>query len=100
MSYYQDERFGFSNNRNKYDVDNKELCCLKKVEETFCCFPSYYDEEETKDERKEDKCLEGTFKICPKQYHTDKKDYDEGCKNRNNNQCHRHFNPCCWSRHW
>ncbi len=105
MHYYQDERFGYSNSQTKNDYNNKS-CCFKKVEETFCCFPSYYNEEDTKDERKEDKCWEGTFKICPKQEHDYKKDYDneKDCdkrhNNRNNNQCHRCFNPCCWLRRW
>lgn len=79
------------NYNNGYD-QSKRSCCLKRVEETYICFPSYYNEE-NKDNKKE-KCFEGTFKICPKYYNDendckdkeDKKD-DHKCGCRCHNRC-------------
>jgi len=71
MNYYADSRNGYSiNSRDNYsnnlyyDYDNDDQnnyrkhqgrsCCMRKVEESFCCFPSYYNEERNED-RKEEK---------------------------------------------
>lgn len=112
MNYYQDNRNDFSrdydnysrnndysrdfdnknsfDSKNDFDHNSKHSCCVRKVEETFCCFPSYYNEEKKEDkkqDKKEEKkeckhCWEGTFKICPK--HDDYDDKKDDKKDYNN----------------
>lgn len=77
-------------NRNNYDYGKKHSCCVRSVEETFCCFPSYYKDEEEED--KKDKCFEGTFKICPKQYDRIEKNICCNNKEFNGNNCKKQHN--------
>lgn len=92
--YYND----YTNNYNQNQY-NKKPCCVKRVEETFCCYPSYYneDKEEKKENcRNEHNCWEGYFKICPHKQkdwnnnNCDKNDY----RKQDNNHCKKH-NRCC-----
>ena len=114
MNYYQDSNFGCCINKNNYDNFNdysrknynnsneyanndwNHQYCVKKIEETFCCYPSYYNEDKKEDNK--EKCFEGTFKICPKRYnHYDcgkfekndcyNKNDEQNCGCKNNNRC-------------
>jgi len=101
MNYYQDEKLGYSNfqDKNKNCTDRNHSCCFKKVEESFYCFPSYYNEDEKKDDRKEEKCWEGTFKICPRHDFDSKSEHKDEKTYRTNN-CNCCFNPCSWFKRW
>ena len=95
--YYKDD-YKNDYNQNQY---NKKPCCVKRVEETICCYPSYYNEEK-KEEKKEDckkdyNCWEGYFKLCGS-YKDNQNDYynqnNKSChENKNEHQCKRH--NCC-----
>ena len=90
---YYNERNNYEYNKNYYNNDNyeqynKKNCCVKRVEETFCCFPSYYNEEKTE---KKQECWEGTFKIYPK--HNDN-DYEKCNQTQKENQ--HHSRNCCF----
>ena len=110
-NYYNNEYNNYENEKN--NGTKKDSCCIKRVEETFYCFPSYYNEEKEDKEVKKEKCFEGTFKICPnhncddKQFNKDaynndknnhgeeneiKKEEQKGCKNQNRCCCFCGFN--------
>ncbi len=118
-NYSKDNNYDNDYNKNNYD-HNKKSCCVRRVEETFCCYPSYYNEEnkedkwEDKKEEKRDQCFEGTFKICPKHYDyndkEDHKDYDDkkDCREKENKKeehkcgcrCHNRCGFCGLFRRW
>ncbi len=96
-------------NRNKFNNshrhDKKRNCCMKRVEETFCCYPSYYNEE--KEDKKEEHfypCYEGTFTLCPIKSSCNKSEEikHNKCSNNNDgqeNNDNRYFrNRCCFCR--
>ena len=66
---------------NKYD-HNKKHCCVRKIEETICCYPSYYNEENK--EKKKDYC-----------YKNENKEENRCC--RCSNRC---FGFCGLFRRW
>ena len=86
---------------NDYNYDKKQ-CCVKRVEETFCCYPSYYNEEKKEDKReKENEYWEGTFRAYPKKDCYKKQDndnrYEDKCdKKEEKHECQRNNNRCCW----
>ena len=112
MNYYQDN-YSMNNRNDYYDdysryskntyekdnkseiydrFDNKRSCCLRKVEETFCCYPSYYNEykkEDKKEEKKECNCWEGSFRICPK---NENYNHKHDCCNSNKHDCEEKYN--------
>lgn len=133
MNYYQDSNNGYLMNNqyddrynNEYYYDDyskgnsksgcnndfkhcncqnlKSHCCVKKVEETYLCFPSYYNEEkeDKKEEKKEEKhypCYQGTFKLYPPCCFNRKDDKKDDCdkkddKKENTRGCCR--NRCCF----
>ena len=90
--------------RNSYH--SKPNCCIKRVEETYLCFPSYYNEDKSdKKEDNKENCFEGTFRICPK---FNKKDDCNKCHNPENNEdehkcarhCHKRCGFCGLFRRW
>ena len=94
------------NNREDYENSNyneRKTCCIRKIEETYCCFPSYYNED-NKNCKKDDKrenyeypCYEGTFTLWPNK---------SQCNHKRDNECHKetgcnesnsgHRNKCCF----
>lgn len=128
MNYYQDRYNGYSinnnccNHYNDYDYENnfnqnncdndkKHSCCFRRTEETFCCYPSYYNEEKKNDKYdckdvNKDNYIEGSFKICSKcNYNNNNKHID--IHNVNKNECcyekndkrkydRRCHNRCCF----
>ena len=120
MNYYQNSRNGYSlnnqnndcdcnnkfyqdfsnndyrdyydhNSQNEYNNFNQKSCCVRRFEESVCCYPSYYNED--KQEEKQEKCYEGTFKICPK--HNKEKCFNKEDKNDEQKCSHNHHNRCC-----
>ena len=107
-----------NNHKNIVDEKNylnnyeRKTCCIKKTEETYCCFPSYYNEEI--DDCKEDAnkgnynypCFEGTFTLYPRTSNCNKK-RDEHQKEKS---CDKEYNKnynnkCCFCNlfnchHW
>ena len=84
---------------NYYNHNERKNCCLKRVEETFVCFPSYYNEEKKEDCKKEDNnnfypSYEGTFRIWPTNAYGNGKDDNENHCHHNENKCYR--NRCCF----
>ena len=89
--YSMNNNFDCDNYQCNYDNNNhndncyknnldKRSCCMRRVEETFMCFPSYYNEEkEEVNNYKKDVCYEGTFKICPKYCENKKNIYNKDC---------------------
>ena len=112
MNYYQDSRNDYyaTNNQNNYDYnkndyghDENRTCCVRRVEETYLCFPSYYNEEkDDKKEEKKERCFEGTFRICPKCENQEKKNNDDHSKNeqRFDCRCHQRCGFCGLFRRW
>lgn len=118
MNYYTDFRNGYymnnkdeccndysKNNNNYYNFDNnydnKRGCCVRKVEETFCCYPSYYNEEKKKDKKEEiqERCFEGTFRICPrKSYCDNKEDNKQDSCYKDDKKYENRNNKCCFCR--
>ena len=108
--YYNNEYYNDNtNNRNCQCYENFNNSCHKKVEEDFCCYPSYYNDE--KYEKKENQnCWHGHFKICPcKTSHKDycDKEYNnQECENdkpKNTCGCKRTQRRCCFCnlfRNW
>ena len=106
----------FYNNCNNCDFEEKDFnekkCCVKRVEETYCCFPSYYNEEkdgckkEDKKETYEYPCYEGTIYLCPKKSHCnvkeDKYSKDDRCNkdNHHNYRCHNRCGFCGLFSRW
>jgi len=94
--YYDDSNNHFNNyNHNNY---NENSCCVRRVEETFCCFPSYYNEDRKYDKNEDlkDKCFEGTFKICPKHHNCNKENKNDCDQKKYSNKCNCNcFNRCC-----
>ena len=117
MNNYTDNRYSdyndYSNNytneyfSNKNDNEKKCPYCLRKIEETFCCFPSYYNEDkkEYKVDEKHYPIYEGTVKLYPKLDCFDKKD-DRCDRNDNINEhkcecrCHNRCGLCGLFRRW
>ena len=116
---YSKEFYDKDFNRNNYGQNEKHSCCVRRVEETFCCYPSYYNEEkkedkwEDKKEEKKERCFEGTFKICPKYYDCNDKDeknndHKNDCDERDNQKddhkygcrCHNRCGFCGLFRRW
>ncbi len=110
--YYYDDyrnnvRYDYDNEKNGYG-NEKRSCCVRRVEETYLCFPSYYNEDkcEKKEDNKEN-CFEGTFKICPKHYDNGK-DYSYKHDDRDNKKenhkcgcrCHNRCGFCGLFRRW
>ncbi len=89
--YNDYERNNYSNSYSHYD--NNQNCCMKKTEETFCCYPSYYNEDKQEDNK--DFCYEGYFKICP--IYQDKYDNHNKCEQKNN---HHKKSGCCRRFNW
>lgn len=89
------------NQNNDYDYNTKRPCCVKRVEETFCCYPSYYNEEKKEEKKeKQQEYWEGTFKIYPKKECDKRQDNDYKHENRcerkeDNHECCRNHNRCC-----
>ena len=101
-------QFNYDNNcsaNNNYDncynsnyyknIYNKHSCCMRRVEETYVCFPSYYNEEkEEVNNNKKEICYEGTFKICPKCCENKTDNHNKYCDDRiayqdnKKNSCH------------
>ena len=77
-----------NDNFNHDDCENerKSKCCIKKVKETWFCYPSYYEEDKEKNE-----CFEGYFKICPKHNINN---------NNNNDNCNDRKKHCCFCNHF
>ena len=110
--YYDDSCFARNNDSNYYDNEydkngrNRHSCCVRRIEETLCCHPSYYNEEKKED--KKEKCFEGTFKICPKEEHKDcneKNDYYEEKDNKQTDhkcgcRCHNRCGFCGLFGRW
>lgn len=108
MYFYNRDNFNnredYENLKNYSNYDERKNCCIRKVEETYLCFPSYYNEEKddcTKDDIKENysyPCFEGTFTMCPRKSHCGSKrgntDYKEkSCGKEYNNN---HHNKWCF----
>lgn len=88
MNYYKNydnNSYDWSNNfDNDYNSEKhnskKHMCCVRRVQETICCYPSYYDE---KDNDKNNNCFEKDDKHC---YHEkEDKKQDNWCRNQNRN---------------
>lgn len=109
--YYNNE---FSNYSNEKDNNfKKDSCCVKRVEETFCCIPSYYNEEKEDKVDTKEKCFEGTFRICPKSYDCNQNNrkndsckqedinnscYEDGKKKCREDNCRMNHHSCCFCR--
>ena len=70
----------YNDNQNCYN--ERKNRCQKRVEETYCCFPSYYTEE-NHENNNQTRYWEGTFRIWQKQTPQN---------NCERNNTHRH---CC-----
>ena len=89
--FYNDRCCNNQNDYNKNDNYDRKNCCVKRVEETFFCIPSYYNEDR-KEDKKQDECWEGTFKICPKNHNQ-----HHNCENRDDTKqdYYPNRNRCC-----
>ena len=119
MNYYTDFRNGcYMNNKDEccndysknndthYNFDNvnnynrKRGCCVRKVEETICCYPSYYNEE--KEDKKDEHfypCYEGIFTLCPrKSYCYNKEDNKQDSCYKDDKKYENRNNKCCFCR--
>ena len=88
------------NCRHESNDFNKNSCCVKRVEETYFCYPSYYNEEndDCKDRKKGEflfPCYEGYVKLCPEKScnHSNK---ENTCDNQGSNNCHKKQSRCCF----
>ena len=96
---YDFNRFDYEN-ENRYNSNNNRNCCVRHVEETFCC-PSYYEEEKNdcKENKKEENfypCYEGYIMLYPKNsYCNIKKDNQ---KHDNCHKCNSKQNDDCESK--
>ena len=100
---YYNEYGNYSNEKD--NNFKKDTCCVKRVQETFCCFPSYYNEEKEEKAYKKEECFEGTFKICPKTCdgnQNNRKSDNSTQEDRNNScyqdNCRMNHRPCCFCR--
>lgn len=84
-NYSGNNYYDYNTNDNYYH--NKPSCCVRKVEETYCCFPSYYNEDKKEDNKSQIKCCEGTFKICPKHCYDEKPNDNKCIKHNETNYC-------------
>lgn len=94
-NYYSNNKYCYENDYEKRHC-NKPSCCVKRVEETFYCLPSYYNEQNKDDKKinKHEKCFEGTFKICPK-ICDNKEETNKDCYEKDNyNHCGKSHHKC------
>lgn len=93
MYYYNNYNndYGWSNDYDNQDFQSnhnkqKQMCCVKKVYETVCCYPSYYGDN---DYDHNDNCRHEEKKNCCKK--------EERC---NNSQRQRNCCFCNLFRNW
>lgn len=98
--YYKQQ----NNNYNYNKCNFEKSCCMKRTEETYFCYPSYYNEDKH-EEKDEYPCYVGTFRMCPEKSKCDT-NYNKQEKYQNSNTCrnnqHGH-NRCClcsWFGRW
>ena len=111
MDFYNNYYDNDIDYENRYEFNNshrhneKRNCCVKKVEETYLCCPSYYNENKYEDKKEElfYPCYEGTFTLCPrKSYCSNNEIKHDKCNKYNmkeenhDNRCLR--NRCCFCR--
>ena len=98
MNYYQNSNSDcccMQHNNNCHD-NSIHICnheyrnnyCINNVEKSICCYPSYYNEDNSQE--KDDDCLEGFFKLYPKQ-----KCEERNLKNNDSCKC-KQTKPSCF----